>query len=107
MQVRSGLRRLLLGEERLCLVRNPVGIFPLLLSSLSPVGATLEFKRTIDGGNFTPGQCVVLIGVDKRFEHLLCNTTASVVWLDVSFMGVALDTPLRVTPDDLRRELGA
>lgn len=98
------MQRFLLGEERLCLVRNSLGIFPLLLSSLSPAGATLEFKRTVDGVHFQPGQQVMLIGVDNRFEHLLHEVPGSVLWLDMSFMGVAFDTPLPVDLQDLRKE---
>ncbi len=99
------MQRFLLGEERLCLVRNALGIFPLLLSSLSPAGATLEFKRTIDGVNFQPGQQVLLVGVDTRFAHLLAEVAGAVLWLDVSSMGVAFDAPLALDSNGLRKAI--
>ncbi|EMG38116.1 hypothetical protein PCS_01078 [Desulfocurvibacter africanus PCS] len=96
------------GEERLCLVRNEFGIFPMLLSSLSPAGATLEFKRTVDGNHFQPEQQVTLVGVDNRFEHLLREIVGRVVWFDMSYMGVAFDAELPIADlDELRQELGA
>ncbi len=84
------------GEERLCLVRSELGIFPLLLSSLSPAGATLEFKRTVDGIHFQPEQRVELSGVDNRLDQLLREIPGRVVWFDMSYVGVAFDTELAV-----------
>lgn len=96
------------GEERLCLLRNELGIFPLLLSSLSLSGATLEFKRTVDGIHFQTGQRVALIGVDNRLDHLLREVPGRVVWFDMSYVGVAFDSELPAADlEALRRDLGA
>lgn len=96
------------GEDRLCLLRSEFGIFPLLLSSLSPSGATLEFKRTVDGVHLQPGQRVALSGVDNRLDHLLREIPGQVVWFDMSYVGVAFDSELAAADlEALRRDLGA